>query len=240
MSPITEDDIADYLVNTPDFFERHASLLATVQLTHPQSHRAVGLQERQAQMLRDKIKGLEHRIMDMIRHGNENMILTDKLHRWSCDLLVAPPEHLVESAVDNIRELFQVPQVTLRLWGVNEAHSQAAYAQGVTEAVQELAASLDTPYVGPNTGYEAVQWLTEPAQAASLALLALRAAPGQSPFGLLVLASPDGQRFNSHRFAGALGRVGRCCAVGLARTPGLKPCLNQANSSRWQRRTLIR
>jgi uncharacterized protein YigA (DUF484 family) len=26
MSPITEDDIADYLVNTPDFFERHASL----------------------------------------------------------------------------------------------------------------------------------------------------------------------------------------------------------------------
>ena len=40
MSPITEDDIADYLVNTPDFFDRHASLLATVQLTHPQSHRA--------------------------------------------------------------------------------------------------------------------------------------------------------------------------------------------------------
>ncbi len=78
MSPITEDDNADYLVNTPDFFELHASLLATVQLTHPQSHRAVGLQERQAQMLRDKIKGLEHRIMDMIRHGNENMILTDK------------------------------------------------------------------------------------------------------------------------------------------------------------------
>ncbi|MDI9233968.1 DUF484 family protein [Limnohabitans lacus] len=216
MSPITEDDIADYLVNTPDFFERHASLLATVQLTHPQSHRAVGLQERQAQMLRDKIKGLEHRIMDMIRHGNENMILTDKLHRWSCDLLVAPPEHLVESAVDNIRELFQVPQVTLRLWGVNEAHSQAAYAQGVTEAVQELAASLDTPYVGPNTGYEAVQWLTEPAQAASLALLALRAAPGQSPFGLLVLASPDGQRFNSQMGTDLLERLAELAGAALS------------------------
>ncbi len=216
MSPITEDDIADYLVNTPDFFERHASLLATVQLTHPQSHRAVGLQERQAQMLRDKIKALEHRIMDMIRHGNENMILTDKLHRWSCDLLVAPPEHLVESAVDNIRELFQVPQVTLRLWGVKEAHSQAAYAQGVTEAVQELAASLDTPYVGPNTGYEAVQWLTEPAQAASLALLALRAAPGQSPFGLLVLASPDGQRFNSQMGTDLLERLAELAGAALS------------------------
>ena len=216
MSPITEDDIADYLVNTPDFFERHASLLATVQLTHPQSHRAVGLQERQAQMLRDKIKGLEHRIMDMIRHGNENMILTDKLHRWSCDLLAAPPEHLVESAVDNIRDLFQVPQVTLRLWGVNEAHSQAAYAQGVTEAVQELAASLDTPYVGPNTGYEAVQWLAEPAQAASLALLALRAAPGQTPFGLLVLASPDAQRFNSQMGTDLLERLAELAGAALS------------------------
>lgn len=216
MSPITEDDIANYLVNTPDFFERHASLLASVQLTHPQSHRAVGLQERQAQMLRDKIKGLEHRIMDMIRHGNENMVLTDKLHRWSCDLLVAPPEHLAESAVENIRELFQVPQVALRLWSLNGAHQQAPYAQGVTQAVKDLAASLDTPYVGPNTGYEAVQWLAEPTQAASLALLALRAAPGQTPFGLLVLASPDAQRFNSQMGTDLLERLAELAGAALS------------------------
>jgi uncharacterized protein YigA (DUF484 family) len=216
MSPITEDDIADYLVNTPDFFERHASLLATVQLTHPQSHRAVGLQERQAQMLRDKIKGLEHRIMDMIRHGNENMILTDKLHRWSCELLVTPPDHLAELAVDNIRDLFQVPQLALRLWSLQGAYAKEAYAQGVTEAVQTLATSLDTPYVGPNAGYEAVQWLAEPAQAASLALLALRSAPGQPAFGLLVLASPDAQRFNSQMGTDLLERLAELAGAALS------------------------
>jgi uncharacterized protein YigA (DUF484 family) len=216
MSPITEDDIADYLVNTPDFFERHASLLATVQLTHPQSHRAVGLQERQAQMLRDKIKGLEHRIMDMIRHGNENMILTDKLHRWSCELLVTPPDHLAELAVDNIRDLFQVPQVALRLWSLQSDYAKEAYAQGVTEAVQTLATSLDTPYVGPNAGYEAVQWLAEPAQAASLALLALRSAPGQPAFGLLVLASPDAQRFNSQMGTDLLERLAELAGAALS------------------------
>ena len=216
MSPITEDDIADYLVNTPDFFERHASLLATVQLTHPQSHRAVGLQERQAQMLRDKIKGLEHRIMDMIRHGNENMILTDKLHRWSCELLVTPPDHLAEFAVDNIRDLFQVPQVALRLWSLQSAYTQEAYAQGVTEAVQTLATSLDTPYVGPNAGYEAVQWLAEPAQAASLALLALRSAPGLPAYGLLVLASPDAQRFNSQMGTDLLERLAELAGAALS------------------------
>jgi uncharacterized protein YigA (DUF484 family) len=216
MSPITEDDIADYLVNTPDFFERHASLLATVQLTRPQSHRAVGLQERQAQMLRDKIKGLEHRIMDMIRHGNENMILTDKLHRWSCELLVTPQDQLASSAVDNIRELFQVPQVALRLWSLQEEHAQAAYAQGVTEVVQTLATSLDRPYVGPNSGYEAVQWLDEPTKAASLALLALRATPGQPAFGLLVLASPDAQRFNSQMGTDLLERLAELAGAALS------------------------
>ena len=49
MNPITEDDIANFLVNTPDFFERHAELLSTVKLTSPHSHRAISLQERQAE-----------------------------------------------------------------------------------------------------------------------------------------------------------------------------------------------
>ena len=58
-SPITEDDIANYLVNTPDFFDRHAELLASVQLSSPHSQRAVSLQERQATLLREKIRMLE-------------------------------------------------------------------------------------------------------------------------------------------------------------------------------------
>ena len=49
---ITEQDIADYLANTPDFFERHAELLASVRLASPHGHRAVSLQERQMDMLR--------------------------------------------------------------------------------------------------------------------------------------------------------------------------------------------
>ena len=87
MNPITEDDIANYLANTPDFFERHAQLLAAVQLTSPHGNRAVSLQERQAEMLREKIKALEHRVMDMVRHGNENMIIADRLQRWARNLL---------------------------------------------------------------------------------------------------------------------------------------------------------
>ncbi|MFY8043589.1 MAG: DUF484 family protein, partial [Rhodoferax sp.] len=87
-NPITEDDIANYLANTPDFFQRHANLLATVQFTSPHSHRAVSLQERQAEMLREKIKLLEQRIMEMIRNGNENVMLSDKILRWARTLFL--------------------------------------------------------------------------------------------------------------------------------------------------------
>ncbi len=39
--PITEEDIVEFLVQTPDFFERHADLLAAVQLSSPHGGRAV-------------------------------------------------------------------------------------------------------------------------------------------------------------------------------------------------------
>ena len=74
MNPITEQDIANFLAHNPEFFERHAELLSTIHLSSPHGNRAVSLQERQAEMLREKIKALEQRLMEMIRHGNENMV----------------------------------------------------------------------------------------------------------------------------------------------------------------------
>ena len=66
MNPITEDDIANFLVHTPDFFVRHAEVLAQVRISSPHGQRAVSLQERQADMLREKIRALETRLMEML------------------------------------------------------------------------------------------------------------------------------------------------------------------------------
>src|SRR5215471_4309703 len=115
MNPITEDDIANYLANSPDFFVRHAELLATVQLTSPHGNRAVSLQERQAEMLREKIKALEHRIMDMVRHGTENGVTADRLQRWTRALLTTrDPRHLPVEIAAQLQSLFLVPQAAIK------------------------------------------------------------------------------------------------------------------------------
>ena len=216
MNPITEDDIADFLANTPDFFERHAQLLSAVHLMSPDNHRSVSLQERQAQMLRDKIRALEMRIMDMIRHGNENMIITEKLQKWACELLQTPASERVLSALKNIEARFQVPQVAVRLWGVAPVFADAPYAQAVGDEVKEAAASYAAPFVGASSGVEAVQWLQAPAQAAPVALLSLRLSKDQAPFGLLVLASPDAQRYHSGMGTDFLEHLAELCSAALS------------------------
>lgn len=221
VTPITEDDIAHFLAATPGFFERHAELLASVTMASPHGQRAVSLQERQAEMLREKIKGLEHRIMDMVRHGHENTAITHKIHQWSRELLAVQDAALLPQTVEQgMRSLFDVPQVALRLWGVAGAQGEQPFAQGVSEDVRSFASSLTMPFCGPNLGFEATAWLAEPAQVQSLALLPLRrgAIDGEQPaFGLLVLGSPDPHRFEATMGTEYLARIAELASAGLSR-----------------------
>jgi uncharacterized protein YigA (DUF484 family) len=221
MNPITEDDIANYLANTPDFFGRHAELLGAVQLTSPHGNRAVSLQERQAEMLREKIKALELRVMDMVRHGNENMIIADRLQRWARNLLqVRSGRALPATIASEIRTQFMVPQVAIKVWDVNSRYGTEAFAEGVSEDARTFASSLTQPYCGVNSGFEAVNWLDDTAMAMSLALIPLRdsTAAGPSPaFGMLVLASPDPQRFQGGMGTDFLERIAELASAALSR-----------------------
>jgi uncharacterized protein YigA (DUF484 family) len=220
-NPITEDDIANYLANTPDFFLRHAELLAAVQFTSPHSNRAVGLQERQAEMLREKIKALEQRIMEMIRHGSENVMLSDKILRWARSLLMVTDLHALPASIEqDIQVQFSVPQVGIRLWGVAPEYAGLPAAQAVSEDAKVFASSLTEPFCGLNTGFEAVGWLEDATTVTSLALIPLRggATGSMTPaFGLLVLTSPDPHRFHSGMGTDFLARIGELVSAATSR-----------------------
>jgi uncharacterized protein len=215
---ITEDDIANFLANTPDFFERHAELLASVQLSSGHGNRAVSLQERQAGLLRDKIKSLEGRMVDMIRNGHENVLIAEKLQRCTRNLLLtAHARDLPETIISEIRTHFSVPQAAIKLWQVNGIFSDEDFCAGVSADAQAFASSLSTPYCGVNSGFEAASWLPEPAQAMSLALVPLRAGTGPDAFGMLVLASPDPERFQSEMGTEFLTQIGELSGAALTR-----------------------
>jgi len=220
-NPITEDDIAHYLSNTPDFFLRHAELLAAVQFTSPHSNRTVGLQERQAEMLREKIKALEHRIMEMIRNGSENVMLSDKVLRWARSLLTSNDMFALPDAIrHDIQTQFSVPQVGMRVWGVAPEYAGLTVAQEVSDDARVFASSLMEPFCGLNTGFEAVSWLEDPTSVTSLALIPLRGGEvgSMSPaFGMLVLASPDAHRFHSGMGTDFLARIGDLASAALSR-----------------------
>jgi uncharacterized protein YigA (DUF484 family) len=215
---ITEHDIAEYLVNTPGFFERQAEVLATVQLTSPHGQHAVSLQERQMQMLRERIKGLEHRIMDMIRNGEDNLGIADRLHQWTMRLLLtADAATLPQVLLDDLRERFMIPLATLRLWGVAPAFSALPAAEDVSDDARSFASSLSLPYCGANVGFEAADWLGEPAAVKSMAMVPLRAADAHQAFGLLVLGSPDPTRYAAPMGTEFLSRIGEVASACLAR-----------------------
>ncbi|MDH4059913.1 MAG: DUF484 family protein [Aquincola sp.] len=215
---ITEADIADYLVQTPAFFERHAELLASVQLTSPHGQRAVSLQERQMEMLRERIKGLEKKIVEMIRNGQDNMAIADRLHRWTRALmLTADAAAVPEVLVRELKQQFLVPQAALRVWGVDPAHAGAAFATGVSDDAKAFADGLAQPYCGASSGVEALRWLDDAATVASIALVPLRRSTANGAFGLLALGSPDPTRFAADMATDFLARIGEVASAALVR-----------------------
>lgn len=217
---MTEQDIANYLRGNPAFFERQADVLAEICLISPHSRRTVSLQERQAELLREKIRMLEGRLMEMIRHGGDNLALSDKMLRWARDLFLTQEAVDIPAAIaDSIQLQFAVPQVAVRVWGVADEFTDEAFAQGVSEDARLLASSLHEPFCGVNSGFEATNWLPHPSQAVSLALLPLRtldAGNAGPAFGMLVLASPDAQRYTSTMGTDFLARIAEVASAALS------------------------
>ena len=160
---MNEREVADYLLSDPEFFARHAELLAAVKLTSPHGNRAVSLQERQMEMLRDKIKQLDRRLAELMRHGHENDSIVTRLTHWSGLIVAERDTHaLPYTLAQSLAQVFEMPSVALRVWDVAAQHSQADYASGVGEEIRLFAAGLSLPYCGPNTGFEAADWLMQP------------------------------------------------------------------------------
>lgn len=208
--------VAQYLADNSHFFEEHAELLSKIKLTSPLAGRTVSLQERQMEVLREKIKLLEMRMMELIRVGQENDLITTKFQSWSKSLLLARNDvDLPHVLINGLQSIFSVPHATLRIWGVSEEFAHTWFAAPVSVDARIFANGLETPFCGKNDDFEAASWLEDAPAVQSLAMLPLHANKAPEAFGLLVLGSPDPRRFSSDLATDFLVRIGETASAAL-------------------------
>lgn len=215
IAPLDANAVAQYLIDHPQFFQEHAGLLGEVKLSSPLTGRAVSLQERQMEVMRDKFRALELRLSDLSRRAEENAGIANRFHAWTQALLVSKGgAAMARDLADGLRTHFIVPQVTLRLWNVAPEHAGEWFTQGVSDDARIFANSLRAPYCGPNNDFEAVRWLDDAESIRSTVMLPL-GQPGQS-FGLLVLGSPDPARFTTSMATDFLVHIAATSTTALA------------------------
>jgi uncharacterized protein YigA (DUF484 family) len=205
---ITPDEVAAYLKEHPEFFENYAEVVADVMIPHPHGGRAISISERQILTLRERAKQLEIKLGEMIQFGEENDVISEKVHRLGLALIAARDVAALSNVVDfNLREDFSVPHVALKLWHSGEADA--------SEATRTFAAGLLHPHCGPLAMADTAVFFGEAASLLkSYAYIPLR---GKDCFGLLALASEDAQRFYPEMGTLYLTRIGEVIAACLLR-----------------------
>jgi uncharacterized protein YigA (DUF484 family) len=214
LSASKADDVAQWLRENPAFFEEHPELLTEIQVPNPHGGQAIPLSDRQVVALREKLKALEAKLAELIQFGEENDVISEKVHRLAVAMLAARTlATVLHELYYNLREDFAIPHASLRLWrGMGDRPEFGAASDGL----REYAAALEAPFCGPNANFEAAGWFGDAApHIRSVAFIPLREM--DETFGMLALASEDGLRFYPEMGTLYLKRIGEMVSAALLR-----------------------
>ena len=207
--------VALYLEDNPLFFEDHPELMASLRLNTQLGGRTVSLQERQVEVLREKAKVLELKLVDLARIAKDNDAIIEKLHHWILTLLTTRDEAtLPDTLLAALRKSFGVPAASLRIWDAKSSFADAWFT-GAAATDSTFADQLARPYCGPAISMAGIEWLEDSATMQSVAIVALRKPGAGKSFGLLVMGSPDAQRFSSELATDFLVRIGETASAAL-------------------------
>ncbi|RXZ42737.1 DUF484 family protein [Crenobacter cavernae] len=206
------DEVLAFLEADPAFLKIHAERFGL----KPSAERVVvPLAERQLLELRDQKRNLESRLTQLMAHGDANDRIIARTHRLSLALLAEDElETMAAAMLSAFSDAFGLDRVAIRLWHPAAEAAPALYNS--REAVRQLARNLAAPYCGPYANDEVLGWFPAQPVLQSFAQLPLRE-PGREPFGLMVLASDDAERFAFSLHTQYLARIGELVSTALIR-----------------------
>lgn len=208
--PTNAQAVADYLAEHPEFFEDNPELTASLKLSSALGGRTVSLQDRQVEVLREKIRQLELKLANLMRVAKDNDAIIANFHEWTLQLWKSKDAADPSQAVaQTLKDAFDLPAAAIRLWD---------HATDAGDDAREFADQLKSPYCGPSSGKPGISWLADAPAVQSAALIPLHNG-GKQSIGLLVLASPDPQRFSSDKATDVLARIGETASAVLKDGP---------------------
>ncbi len=210
------EDVAQYLQENPQFFNEYADLLADIQISHPQDQKVISLNERQILSLRERNHVLQDKLLELINFGEENDAISEKMHRLVIALLsISALNELFTALYFSLKEDFVIPLVAIRLWNISYSGECDSEFSCVSEDVRTIAESLSQPYCGNHIADEIKQWFEEGAEHLnSFAMIPLNSTQN---IGLLVLGSPDIERFYPEMGTLHLKRLGELVSTSIVR-----------------------
>jgi len=211
---MTTEDVVQYLRAHPDFLSEHSELLGVLTVPHPRHGHAISLTERQLHVLRGKIRQLEQKLAELIRFGEQNDEISEKVHRLATSLLVADGyDGKCRALFASMQDDFTVPHVALRIWD-DPAEREGEEFQPVSEEVRAFVEGMSRPYCGAAANIEILDWFGEMApHIRSVALTPLRR--GNRVAGLFALGSIEAERFYSEMGTLYLERIGALASAAL-------------------------
>lgn len=218
---MNSEEIAKYLQQHPEFFEQHAEMIAGINIPHPHGGRTIPISERQILTLREKNKHLDAKLREIIQFGEENDIVSEKLHKISLALMRARDLGAVlQTAMLHLQEYFLVPHLAIRLWrGEPNANHEYREFAPVSEATRNFVAALTAPSCSTEPAADSISLFGDAAPLlGSYAYIPLR---DGDTFGLLALASEESHRYLAGMGTVYLSRLGDL--IGCALAPHLAP-----------------
>lgn len=213
----TAAQVADYLLNHPDFLARHPEVMAELELPH-ETGAAVSLVERQIRVLREQAQNYRRQLRELVEVARENDQLGRRLHRLTLALIEADGfDELVNILQDELRDQFKADAVELKLFAADELQAHAAepgpalfrefMTKGKPSCGRLEKAQLD--YLFGSQGGET----------GSAALIPLRT---HNLMGVLAIGSRDANRFSAGKGIDFLIRLGELveCSLQAVSSPG--------------------
>jgi uncharacterized protein YigA (DUF484 family) len=214
---LSADDVANFLRANPDFFESHVDVLLGINVAHPHGGRTVSIPERQLIATREKVKLLEGKLAELLKFGEENDHLSERIHTLLLKLVdCRDADAVIDTLFLELIDGFAVPHVALRLWDVGPMRETPEF-QDVPAELRAFVEAMKTPYCGSHPVYETHLWFGEHApHLKSYAMVGLKSSQGHS-MGMLLMASESATRFYADMGTVFLTRIGEVLAHCLLR-----------------------